>query len=272
MNMKNNKKLKAVIFDLSGTIIDFGSLATITAMKKIFQLKGINLTSEIINKDMGIKKKLHITKILKIPSIKLMWLDKYKKPVTQAEFNDMCYRFDKELIIAVKKNLNLIPNVKNIIKLLKKNNIKIGVTTGYPKKITKIILDFLKKKNINIDSCVSDDEVKKGRPNSDMCVKNFKKLKINSPKNCLKVDDSFSGIMEGKNARMLTVGLVCTGIQMGLSQNEYKKINKFKLNNIIKSIRKNFKYYINENFINYYFLSRYAGKTPRFIKFSKLGY
>ena len=34
--MKKNHKLDAVIFDLSGTIIDFGSLATIDAMKEIF--------------------------------------------------------------------------------------------------------------------------------------------------------------------------------------------------------------------------------------------
>ena len=34
--MKNNNKLEAVIFDLSGTIVDFGSLATILAMKKLF--------------------------------------------------------------------------------------------------------------------------------------------------------------------------------------------------------------------------------------------
>ena len=37
--MKNNNKLEAVIFDLSGTIVDFGSLATILAMKKAFLKK-----------------------------------------------------------------------------------------------------------------------------------------------------------------------------------------------------------------------------------------
>ena len=63
--MKNNKKLKAVIFDLSGTIVDFGSLATINTMKKIFQSKGINLTTEIVKKDMGIKKKITHSKYFK---------------------------------------------------------------------------------------------------------------------------------------------------------------------------------------------------------------
>ena len=238
--MKNNKILKAVIFDLSGTLVDFGSLATIVTMKKIFQSKGIKITNDIIKKDMGIKKKLHIKKILSIPSIRSMWLNKYRRSITRIEFIDMCLRFDKELVIAVKKNLNLIPNVKNIIKLLKNNNIKVGVTTGYPKKITEIILNFLNKNKITIDSYVSEDEVKKGRPNPDMCIKNLKKLKIYNTKNCLKVDDSISGIMEGKNAKMLTVGLISTGIQMSLSKNKLRKMNKSKLNSKIKNIKRDY--------------------------------
>ena len=38
--MQNNKNIEAVIFDWAGTLIDFGSLATIEAMKKVF-LKGV---------------------------------------------------------------------------------------------------------------------------------------------------------------------------------------------------------------------------------------
>ena len=54
--MKNNKIIQAVIFDLSGTLVDFGSLATIDTMKKVFQSKGISINNNIIKKDMGIKK------------------------------------------------------------------------------------------------------------------------------------------------------------------------------------------------------------------------
>lgn len=54
--MKNNKIIYAVIFDLSGKLIDFGSLATLKTMKKVFKSKGIIIDNEIIKKDMGIKK------------------------------------------------------------------------------------------------------------------------------------------------------------------------------------------------------------------------
>ena len=54
--MKKNYKLDAVIFDLSGTIVDFGSLATIDAMKEVFKKRQIKISTELIKKHMGIKK------------------------------------------------------------------------------------------------------------------------------------------------------------------------------------------------------------------------
>ena len=92
-----------------------------------------------------------------------------------------------------------------------------------------------------MDCCVCVDEVKNGRPKPDMCLKNLKQLKIYNPKKCIKVDDSISGIIEGKKAKMITVGLVSTGIQMGLSKSEYKKIKNKTLNNKITKIKKEFK-------------------------------
>lgn len=239
--MKNNTIINAVIFDLSGTLVDYGSLATIITMRKTFQSKGIKITNEIIKKDMGIKKKIHIKRILNNPLVKSKWFEKYNSSIKKKEFENLCLEFDKLLPIIVKKNLNIIPNVKKIIKFLKKNNIKIGITTGYPKKITKIILNFLNSKKIFVDCCVCVDEVKNGRPKPDMCLKNLKQLKIYNPKKCIKVDDSISGITEGRKAKMITVGLVSTGIQMGLSKSEYKKMNKSKLKNKITKIKKEFK-------------------------------
>lgn len=239
--MKNNKIIKAVIFDLSGTLVDFGSLATVDTMKSIFKSRGIIITNEIIKKDMGIKKNNHIKKILKNPIINTKWIKKYKKPISSSEFSILCSEFDNELKSNVKKKLNLIPNVIKIIKILKKNRIKTGISTGYPKKITQIILNYLKKKNIRFNSCVSDDEVKNSRPNPDMCIKNLKNLKIKNSKHCIKIDDSISGILEGKNAKMLTVGLISTGIQVGLSKISYKKKSEKNKKAMNKLIKYNFK-------------------------------
>ena len=237
--MKNNKFIEAVIFDLSGTLVDFGSLATIQAMQKIFKSKGIILSKDIINLNMGIKKEKHIKKILSHPLIKFKL--KNKRKLSKSDIKKMIKDFDKELIFKVKKNLNIIPNVKKIIDILKKNNIKIGITTGYPKKITKIIINYLKKNKIFFNSTVSDDEVKNGRPSPDMCKKNLINMQIINPRKCIKVDDSFSGIVEGKRSKMMTVGLISTGIQLGLSKKDLARIPKKKKNKLFQTVKNKFK-------------------------------
>lgn len=246
--MKNNNKVEAVIFDLSGTLVDHGSLATIQTMKQVFIEKKISLTNEIIKLNMGINKKEHIKKILLHPLIIKKWIKNYKKKFTIKDLNDLSIKFDNLLISTVKKNLNLVPNVKKIFGILKKKKIKIGATTGYPSKITKIIISFLKQNNLFLDYCVSENQVKRGRPYPDMCLKNLKYFKIKNPHHCLKIDDSFAGILEGKKARVKTVGLITTGIQTGLTHKKFLELNKKKKIFLIKKIKKNF-LKINTDFI-----------------------
>ena len=239
--MKKNYKLDAVIFDLAGTIIDFGSLATIDAMKEVFKKRQIKISTEIIKKHMGIKKIDHIKKITLHQKFKKEGNRLQRRNFTKKDLNSVSKDFDKSLVEKVKMKLNVIPNAKKIFRILRKKNILIGSTTGYPKRIIRLIKPFLKKRNILPKEIISVEDVKKGRPSAQMCNKILKKLKIKNPKNCLKIDDSFSGISEGKNAKMLTAGLIFTGIQIGMSK---KRLGKISINEKIKKrklISKEFK-------------------------------
>ena len=102
--MKNNNKLEAVIFDLSGTIVDFGSLATILAMKKAFLKKGMDIDNDIIKLNMGIKKIDHIKKILEYPKVRKKWSKKNKNNISREDIRHISYNFDKYLKIEAKKN------------------------------------------------------------------------------------------------------------------------------------------------------------------------
>ena len=246
--MKDNKKIEAVIFDLSGTLVDHGSLATINTMQKIFKDINIFVSKDIIKIDMGIQKKKHIFKILNNPLVKDQWNKNYYKKYDTKDLNTLSAKFDELLVKEVQNNLNIIPNVKKIFKILKRNNIKIGITTGYPSYITNIIIKYLSKNNLFVDYHVSDDQVNKGRPYPDMCKKNQKFFKIKNSKKCVKIDDSLSGIKEGKKANMITVGLTLTGIQAGLTRKELYSMSKAKKNILIKKIKNQF-YKIKTDFI-----------------------
>ena len=69
-----------------------------------------------------------------------------------------------------------------------------------------------------------------------MCKKNLKKLNVR-PKNVIKIDDSVSGVIEGKKSNLISIGLIFTGIQFGFSYRKLKKIEN-KEKNILRNMAK----------------------------------
>jgi len=238
MNPKH--KIKLIIFDISGTIIDHGSLVTVITFKKVFNNFGIKVNPQLIIKDMGIKKENHIKKILNEDQIKIQFKNKHGiVKISNKIFNKICLDFDKELKIQVKKKLSFIKGFKNLYKFTKKNNIKIGLTTGYPRSVLNIILRYFKEKNFLPHYAVSTSDVKRGRPCGDMTLKIIKKLKIKK-KHVLKIDDSISGIEEGKNAGVKTIGLTLSGINFLNTYKKRKNLSIKKLNQMHSKISKRF--------------------------------
>jgi beta-phosphoglucomutase-like phosphatase (HAD superfamily) len=62
-------KVRAVIFDWAGTTIDFGSLAPVKTLQRVFAEAGIPITEEEARRDMGIAKRDHIAALLRVPRI-----------------------------------------------------------------------------------------------------------------------------------------------------------------------------------------------------------
>ena len=140
------KNLKLIIFDISGTLIDHGSLVTVNSFIKTFKKFKININPELIIKDMGINKNAHINKIFRekdvISQLKKLKLKKkliYKK---------ICNNFNKVIFDEVKKKFDYIDGFDETIAFLRKNNILIALTTGYSRNILDYILNKFEKKKI----------------------------------------------------------------------------------------------------------------------------
>ncbi len=99
---------------------------------------------------------------------------------------------------------------------LRKNDIRIALTTGFYRKVTNIILSklgWLDELDSNymriassglIDISVASDEVSKGRPAPDMIVKCMKAFEIVDPKQVIAIGDTPSDIGSGKAANCLS--------------------------------------------------------------------
>lgn len=237
--------MKLVIFDISGTLIDQGSLVTVKTFQKVFKKYKLYINPELIIKDMGIDKNTHIKRILSNPKI-IVQLKKNKINKKNI-FKKVCNEFNNVLQKEVKTKFDYIEGFDELINFLRKRNIKIALTTGYPKNIIDYILLRFKRKKFYPDYSVCVSDVKRGRPYNDMIIKILKNLNIKK-KDAIKIDDSFSGILEGKNAKIKTIGLTLTGINFPKTIQQKRKISQKELNLAHLKISKKFKK-INTDFI-----------------------
>ena len=71
-------KVRACIFDWSGTLVDKYSIAPVRSLIDTFQEIGITATPEEIRDSMGVRKDQHIKEVLKLPNIRPQWLSYFK--------------------------------------------------------------------------------------------------------------------------------------------------------------------------------------------------
>ena len=110
---------------------------------------------------------------------------------------------------------------------LRANGFLIGSTTGYTDKMIEIVVPEAKKLGYYPDTWFSPDSTgHKGRPYPYMAFRNIEALGLKSVKEAVKIGDTVSDIKEGKNAGMLSFGVVVGSSEMGLAEEEYESLSE----------------------------------------------
>lgn len=176
--------IKAVIFDMDGTMIDTERIKE-NGWKYAGKCLEIEIDDEILNQIRGTNKK-YIREIF----------SKKFNTINFEELYQLREKFIEENIetngIKMKKGLMVILN------FLKDNNYKIAVASSSHEKTIK---KYLEKMNIleYFDVIVGGDMVENGKPDPEIYLKSIDLLKI--PKEqCIGVEDSINGILSVYNA------------------------------------------------------------------------
>ena len=210
------RTVRAVVFDLGGTLVDPYSLTPLRALHNAFKKNHIYLTTHDINRYMGVCKKTHIQSLLRD-----YYNDIYRAPSRLSDLDrkvDRIHRvFQVEHDRLTTNNITLLPGALDIHNFLRDKGIKIGVTTGYSIKEAEPILEHLDSQGFTVDKAVTSDMVKLSRPYPGMMFEVMKGLEIEclDASSVLKVDDSISGLDEGRRAGSITVGLAKYSSMMG---------------------------------------------------------
>ncbi|MBU2872414.1 phosphonoacetaldehyde hydrolase [Marinobacter salexigens] len=212
--------LQAVIMDLAGTCVDFGSLAPIQAFMKLFEAEGINLSEVEAREPMGAEKREHICRLLSMPRIRNQWLSTFGSEPERPDIDRLYNAFLPLQTAAIAERTKLVPGALTLQEQLREQGIKLGVNTGYSREMVNVMLPALAAQGFEPESVVVATEVPQGRPAPHMSFKNALELGITAVQGCVKVDDTTTGIEEGLNAGMWTVAVVASGNAVGLSEEQ----------------------------------------------------
>ena len=218
-------KIEAVIFDWAGTTVDYGCFAPVQAFGEACGAAGIEPTMEGGRKPMGMLKRDHVKAMLSMPRISGLWKEAYGREFDENDVDEIYERTEDGILSIVGDFAAPKPYVTEAVKELRERGIKIGSTTGYTLDMMEIVAERARQQGYEPDEWFCPDATDhKGRPYPYMIFKNMQALGVMSVHNVMKVGDTVADIKEGKNAGVITVGVVEGSSVMGLTEEEFEKL------------------------------------------------
>ena len=178
---------EAIIFDMDGVLIDSEPLWKI-AMQEVFDEVGCRLTKEDFQQTVG----------LRIDEVISYWFS--VAPWEEVSPKEVEGRIIQKMIHLIKKNGLPLPGVIHTLLYLKNQGFKIGLGTSSYRVLIDTVLSTLHLSHFFDFTHTAEDE-DYGKPHPAVYITVAKKLGVN-PRQCLVIEDSFTGMIAGKAAGM----------------------------------------------------------------------
>jgi len=217
-------KLQAVILDWAGTTVDFGSLAPVRALQRVFAQAGVTLTDSEVRQAMGLPKKEHIREIMSVERVRDEWARVHGNLPHEADVERLYSNFVPLQISCLLEYSAVIPGVVDAMERLRSRGLRIGTTTGYTREMLDLLAEASKKVGYIPDCNVAPGDVGAGRPHPFMIYENSVRLQVYPMAAIAKIGDTPADIEEGLNAGAWSIGVAATGNMVGLSRQEFEAL------------------------------------------------
>ncbi|GEM_PF-2316151 len=185
-----------ILFDLDGTLTDTELLHN-KADEFILKKYNIDFKEELKKGSF----KLTETTGLRQMDVFDLYIKIFNLNITSQDFLQEKINYFK------KSKIKLLDNIKKVLKELKKEHTLVIVTSGHSS-LVNLTLERCNIKNY-FDFVITSNDVNEGKP-SPIPYETARK-KLNVPKEeCIVVEDSPNGVISGKRAGMITIGVVNT--------------------------------------------------------------
>ncbi len=211
-------RIRAVVFDWAGTIVDHGCFGPVVAFQEVFTRAGVPIAVDEARAPMGLPKKDHLRTIAAMPEVMARWEARYGKAFGERDLEDLYAAFTGMQISVLKDHCGVIAGAIAVMDWLRRHDVKIGSTTGYVRAMMNEVVPRAGAQGLHVDSMVCADDVAAGRPHPWMAFRVMEQLGVYPPHACLKIGDTLPDVAEGRNAGMWMVGVVETGSDMGVTE------------------------------------------------------
>lgn len=217
--------VRAVVADLAGTTVDFGSCAPAWAFVELFHRRGIAISPEEARGPMGTHKMDHIRALASLPRVTSEWRKVHGGDWDEPDVESL-YREFIPLQLQVLPHFNdLVPGTIEAIGYLAGRGIPVAVTTGYNRKMLEIVLAGCRAGGFEPAAAVCSDDVPRGRPAPWMIFRAMERLGAYPPEAVVSIGDTLADAEAGRNAGTWTVGVVRTGNLVGLGLEELDRLD-----------------------------------------------
>ncbi len=182
--------VKAVLFDLDGTLVD-SSEAIINAVEKVLESRGLTCNRADVSRMMGLPLE-NIFSVL-VPDL------------SKEEIWQLVREYRKYYIEHHIENTTIHPSAQMLLRKLKAKGFKLGIITAKYRKPVMAILAHFGISEL-FDVVVSGYEVKRHKPAPDIVLEAAKRLRVD-PKQCVVVGDSPIDVQSGKRAGSFTIAV-----------------------------------------------------------------
>ena len=224
MHYQQPTQVQAVVLDWAGTVVDFGSFAPTQIFVEAFAEFGVAVSLDEARGPMGMGKWDHIRTLCNQPQIAARYQAVFGRLPSDADVTALYERFMPLQIEKIALHSALIPGALEAIAALREQGLKIGSCSGYPAVVMEQVVALAQQNGYVADHVVATDEVPNGRPHPAQALANVIALGVSDVAACVKVDDTWPGILEGRSAGMWTVALTCSGNALGLTYEQYQAL------------------------------------------------
>ena len=214
------QKIKAIILDWAGTVVDHGSRAPMGAFVKAFAHFGVTISISDARGPMGMAKRDHIRMVGTSPAVAAAWRAKHGRDFDDAAIDAIFDVFEPMNIAAVEAHSALIPGAHEALDWCKARGIRIGSTTGYTRPIMERLMPLAAAQGFVPEVTICAGDLAAGRPAPLQIWSALAQMGIWPASSVIKLDDTAPGIGEARAAGCWAVGVALTGNNPGLSAEE----------------------------------------------------